>query len=183
MNKLGLARGEVHLRVSAILVLVLTTCLVAFDTQTKVVFLSIEKKATYKDLGALKILVYVTSAAAGYNFLQLCKHSTWPRKNFQGSYMCKAWISFLLDQMGAYMVFGANTAAVGAAMLAITGSESFQWIKVCDRFTRFCVQVGGALLCGYVASMLMAIVSTISAYNVFRMYSPKWLLRLKTTSM
>lgn len=52
--KLGMARGEVCLRVSAILVLVLTACLVALDTQTKVVFVSIEKKATYKDLNALK---------------------------------------------------------------------------------------------------------------------------------
>jgi len=49
-----MARGEVYLRVSAILVLVLTACLVALDTQTKVVFLSIEKKATCRDLNALK---------------------------------------------------------------------------------------------------------------------------------
>lgn len=52
--KLRMARGEVYLRVSAILVLVLTACLVALDTQTKVVFLSIEKKATCRDLNALK---------------------------------------------------------------------------------------------------------------------------------
>jgi hypothetical protein len=36
------------------LFLVSTACLVAFDTQTKVVFLMISKKATYKDLDALK---------------------------------------------------------------------------------------------------------------------------------
>lgn len=52
--KLGMARGEVCLRLSVILFLVLTTCLVAFDTQTKVVFLGIKKKATYNDLDALK---------------------------------------------------------------------------------------------------------------------------------
>lgn len=64
-------------------------------------------------------------------------------------------------------------------MLAITGSDAFQWLKVCDKFTRFCVQIGGALLCGYAASIIMALISTISAYQVFRMYSPKWFLRLK----
>jgi len=52
--KLGMARGEVYLRFSAILVLVLSACLVAFDTQTKVVLLGIQKKATYNDLHALK---------------------------------------------------------------------------------------------------------------------------------
>lgn len=49
-----MARGEVYLRVSAILVLVLTACLVAFDTETKVILLTIEKKATFKDVNALK---------------------------------------------------------------------------------------------------------------------------------
>ena len=49
-----MARGEVFLRVAAIVVLVLTACLVAFDTQTKVIVLTFEKKATYKDLNSLK---------------------------------------------------------------------------------------------------------------------------------
>lgn len=49
-----MAKGEVLLRVSAILFLVSTACIVAFDTETKVVILMIKKKATYKDLDALK---------------------------------------------------------------------------------------------------------------------------------
>ncbi|KAK7329813.1 hypothetical protein VNO77_23993 [Canavalia gladiata] len=178
--KLGMARGEVFLRVLAIVVLVVTACLVAFDTQTKVVILTIEKTATYKDMNALKILVYITSVAAGYNFLQLCKHSTCSKGNFQGSYIYMAWICFLLDQIAVYITFAANTAAFGASMLAVTGSEALQWLKVCDKFTRFCIQIGGALLCGYVASILMALISAISAYKVFRMYSPKWFMRLKS---
>ncbi|XP_027332970.1 CASP-like protein 2C1 [Abrus precatorius] len=178
--KLGMARGEVYLRVSAIVVLVLTTCLVAFDTQTKVVLLSIERKATYKDLNALKILVYITSAAAGYNTLQLCKPSTCSKENIKGSYICMGWICFLLDLMAVYITFAANTAAVGASVMAVTGSEALQWLKLCDKFTRFCHQIGGALLCGYVASILMALISTVSAYKVFSLYSPKWFLRLKS---
>lgn len=180
--KLGMARGEVYLRVSAIVVLVLTACLVAFDTQTKVLLLSIEKKATYKDLNALKISVYVTSVAAGYNLLQLCKHFPWFRGNFKGSYMCMAWMFFLLDQIAVYLVFGANTATLGASLLAVTGSEAFQWLKVCNKFTRFCIQIASAVLCGYAASIIMALISTISAYKVLSMYSPKWLLRLKSTT-
>ncbi|KAJ1433497.1 Casparian strip membrane protein [Sesbania bispinosa] len=171
-----MARGEVFLRVSTILVLILTACLVAFDTQTKVIILTIEKKATYKDLDALKILVYITSAAAGYNMLQLCKQyslSVCSKGNLKGSnYLCMAWISFLLDQIAVYLTFAANSTTFEAALLALTGSESLQWMKVCNRFTRFCIEIGGALLCGYVASILMALISTISAYKVFRMYSP-----------
>lgn len=50
-----------------------------------------------------RILLYVTSAAAGYNMLQLCKHSfsaCSTIRNFNDSYyMHMAWISFLLDQV------------------------------------------------------------------------------------
>ena len=51
-----------------------------------------------------RILVYVTSASAGYNLLLLCKHSIWSRKNFKGSYLCMAWICFLLDQVNYYFL-------------------------------------------------------------------------------
>ncbi|CAL5199344.1 unnamed protein product [Lathyrus oleraceus] len=171
-----IARGEVFLRVIAILLLVLTAFLVVFDTQTKVVFLTIEKKVTYKDVDVLKILLYVSSSAAGYNMLQLCKHSC----SSKGSYeMCMVWISLLLDQIAVYLTFATNTALFEAAIFAFTGSEAFQWLKVCNKFTRFCEQIAGAIFCCYVASILMAMISIISAYKVFRMYSPKRFLRLK----
>nr|AFK45577.1 unknown [Lotus japonicus] len=99
--ELGIAKAEACLRVTAILFLVLTTCLVAFDSETKVVILPIEKKATYKDMKALKISMWVTSAAAGYNMLMLFKNSlisACSGGNFNGSYLCMAWIYFLLDQ-------------------------------------------------------------------------------------
>ncbi|OIW18667.1 hypothetical protein TanjilG_13419 [Lupinus angustifolius] len=133
-------------------------------------------------MNALKILVYVTSAAAGYNMLQLFKYyvSAYSRGKFKGSYIYMAWISLLLDQMAVYITFAANSAALEGSVVAITGSETFQWMKVCNRFTRFCFQIGGAVLCGYVASILMALISIMSTYKVFRMYSPKWFLRLKS---
>jgi len=87
----------------------------------------------------------------------------------------------ICEQIAVYITFSTNTAAAGASLIAVKGSEAFQWVKVCDKFKRFCVQIGGAFLCGYVASILMALVSTISAYKVFRMYSPKGFLRLKRT--
>ncbi|KAI9126117.1 hypothetical protein K1719_003535 [Acacia pycnantha] len=177
------ARGEICLRVSAILVLVLTALLVAFDSQTKVI-LYLTKKATYHDLEALKILVSVTSAAAVFNLLQICKLiflvPAFSGGKSNGHYLLYlAWLCFLLDQVGMYVTFGVNTAAVEAAMIALNGVKATLWMKVCDRFTRFCVQMGVALLCGYVASLIMAIISCVSAYNLFRLYSSSSFLRLK----
>nr|CAD1831986.1 unnamed protein product [Ananas comosus var. bracteatus] len=50
------------------------------------------------------------------------------------------------------------------------GVGSFQWSKVCNIYTRFCVQVGGSLICGIAASLAMAVVSSLSAYRLFRLY-------------
>lgn len=82
-------------------------------------------------------------------------------------------------QAAAYTVFGATAAAVQGSTIAITGEKSFQWMKLCNRFTRFCFQIGGALICGYVAAVLMAITASISAYSLFQFYSPKRFLMLK----
>ena len=49
-----IARRDVCLRLSAVLVLVTTACLVGFDKQTKLVLDIFEKEATFRDAEALK---------------------------------------------------------------------------------------------------------------------------------
>ncbi|KAB1204225.1 hypothetical protein CJ030_MR8G028306 [Morella rubra] len=177
--EVGLVEMSVFLRICAILFLVLTASLLGSDAQTKLVFY-LERKATFRDLDALIILVYVESGAACYYLLQVCKSpfSAWFEGNLKWpSPICLAWVCFLLDQ--AYITFAANSAALESSLFAVTGEKEFQWMKLCNRFTRFCIQIGGALLCGYVASFLMAVISFLSAFNLFRNYSPKRFLSLK----
>ncbi|ONI27458.1 hypothetical protein PRUPE_1G088100 [Prunus persica] len=178
--KHGTAKTEAFLRLCAVLVLVLTACLVGFDSQTKYLIF-IYRKATFRDLKSLSVLVYVVSVAAGYNLLQLgkCSKSAWCKENLKGSNIYVAWLCFLLDQVAVYVTFGANSAALEASVLAIKGAQDFQWMKLCNKYTRFCFQIGGALACGYVACILMAWISLISAFNLFRLYSPKQFLLLK----
>lgn len=69
-----------------------------------------------------------------------------------------------------YVLFSATMAALQGSLIAVTGVGSFQWSKVCNIYTRFCVQVGGSLICGIAASLAMAVVSSLSAYRLFRLY-------------
>ncbi|KAH8482007.1 hypothetical protein Peur_068403 [Populus x canadensis] len=179
---LEIAKIEAILRGIAILLLVSTACLVGLDSQTKFVIVY-EKEVTYKDLHALVVLVYVDAVAAAYNLLQLCRCSVsaLSQGNFKGSYRYLSWACFVLDQLAAYTTFAAHSAALQHSVLVITGAKVFQWMKWCNRFTRFCFQIGGALTCGYIASVLMVMISFISAFNLFRLYSPKHFLRLKGT--
>ncbi|KAK4746579.1 hypothetical protein SAY87_025616 [Trapa incisa] len=181
---MGASTGKVEalFRACVVVILVLTACLVWTNAQTKVIMYTFTKKATYKDLTALEYLVYIDVAVAAYSLLQLsrCSISSWFCKTVI-TYEQKnlAWACFLLDQVVAYVAFSANTAAVQAALLAVTGSEALQWMKLCNRFTRFCFQIGGSLFCGYVACFLLVAISCISAFNLFRLYSPTKFMQLK----
>ncbi|CAM8897390.1 unnamed protein product [Rhodiola kirilowii] len=170
-------------RILAILVLVLTACLVSLDTQTKLVFNILEKKATFKDLDALFVLVHVVSVAAGHHLLQLgLKFITANRLKESSKtslYLYLKWFCFVFDQVMVYLVFATWSAALQASMLAVTGSESLQWMKVCNIFTRFCYQISGGLVCGFFAWFIMAIVSSISAFSLFCLYSPHHFMLLK----
>ncbi|KAF8392910.1 hypothetical protein HHK36_021150 [Tetracentron sinense] len=179
--KSGILKAEGFLRFFSLGLLALTACLVGLDAQTKEIFFSLERKATFRDLNALLALVYVDSIAAGYNLLQLskCFFISGFNGNPTGSYKNLAWVFFFLDQMAAYVCFAANLAATQASLLAVTGASQFQWMKICNRYTRFCIQIGGALLCGLIASLVMAVISSISAFNLFRLYSSKQFLVLK----
>lgn len=85
----------------------------------------------------------------------------------------------LPQQMVAYLSLATTAAATEASFLAVTGANTFQWSKLCTKFTRFCHQIGGGLLCAITASLLMAAIASISAFYLFRLYSPKRFFSLK----
>ncbi|XP_051150966.1 CASP-like protein 2C1 [Andrographis paniculata] len=172
---------ESILRVFAAIVFVITACLVGFDRQTKLLFGVLTRTATFRDLNALYAVVWIDSVAAAYNVMQVLRSYLLPVSMESPSYTHRyfAWGIYFLDQIIAYIVFAGNTAAMQGSMLAVTGEKSFGWMKVCDKFTRFCAQIGGGLFCGYIAAATMAVISSISAYSLFRIYSSKYLLVLK----
>ncbi|XP_015080768.1 CASP-like protein 2C1 [Solanum pennellii] len=179
---MDIVRVEFLLRLFAIILLVLTACLVGFDSQTKLVFLTVHIKANFKYLDALSVLVWIDAAAAIYNVLQLlrCFFITTSKVDIKQISHKNYWFFFLLDQVVVYIVFAANSAAIEASAIALIGIKSLQWMKICNRFTRFCIQIGAALILGYIAVLILFLVSSISAFQLFRLYSPKHFLKLKT---
>ncbi|XP_042488805.1 CASP-like protein 2C1 [Macadamia integrifolia] len=176
----GILKAEGSLRFFALVFLVLTACLVRLDTQTKFIIIS-ERKATYKDMKAFVIFVTVEFAAAGFHLLQLSKCLIIASVGGKTTGSCPnlAWLSFFLDQIVTYVSFGTFSAATQASVLAIIGESQLEWTKLCDRYTRFCYQIGGALFCGLVSLVVMAVITSISSFNLFRLYSHKRFLILK----
>ncbi|XP_061994583.1 CASP-like protein 2C1 [Rosa rugosa] len=183
--KYHMENTEAFLRLSSVILLVLTALLVGLDHQTKFVFFTY-RKASFDQVNALLVLVYVDAVVAGYNLVRLfgkCSMSAGlVKQNPQGSSVYLAWLSLLLDQIAVYVAFGANSAAFQASLIALTGISEFQWMKLCNKYSRFCFQMGGALSCGYLACLLLIFISFITAFNLFRLYSPKKLFLLKSIS-
>ncbi|GJT14497.1 RNA-directed DNA polymerase, eukaryota, reverse transcriptase zinc-binding domain protein [Tanacetum coccineum] len=72
-----------------------------FDTQTSLIFPSFSRTASFKDLNALVVLVYMDIAAAGYNMIQLIIRgvlSSNLKPDIEGSYKHLAWLTLLFDQ-------------------------------------------------------------------------------------
>lgn len=149
----------------------LSALLMAYDSQTEEVFFQ-QREATAKQLSALWVLVIVASITAGFQLLQICKCllCVWLAKNPCGSNKTGAWICFFLDQAATYATFTATAAAGQAASVALLGVGHMQWSKLCNVYHRFCEQAGGSILCGLVASLAMAVVSSVSAYQLFQLY-------------
>ncbi|KAE8682702.1 CASP-like protein XL3 [Hibiscus syriacus] len=179
----GIQKMEALLRLTALSMLVLTAFLVGFDSQRNVVFY-IEKKASFQDLRALVGLVYIDSLAAAYNLLQLScsSFSAWCKGRSLQSCTYVAWLRFVLDQAAVYVVFAGHLAATEHSLLVVTGEENFQWVKWCNKYTQFCFQIGGSLLCGFVSSVAMIFIASISAFNLFRLYFPTNFMHLKPKS-
>ncbi|BAF20165.1 cASP-like protein 2C1 [Oryza sativa Japonica Group] len=162
----GLLRGACALLAAA------AALLVGLNTQTETV-LFIRKKATVKDVQALWVLAMAAAAAAGYHLLQLLRCFYLSR--FADGKPCRhrraiAWLCFLLDKGCAYITFATTVAAAQACVVALYGTHALQWTKLCNIYTRFCEQVAGSLVCAMLAAVGTALLSVVSARNLFRLY-------------
>ncbi|XP_010545424.1 PREDICTED: CASP-like protein 2C1 [Tarenaya hassleriana] len=180
MRMRHLTTAEAAVRLSVALILLLTACLIGFDSQTRIIAYY-HKKVTFRVLKSLEIGMYIDAAAAAYNLLQL--GYLWFRvkqqKDSKSVYV--PWLCYILDQTAAYAVYAGTCAAAENSLLVVRGSKELQWMEWCSKYTRFCFQVGGAVVCSFLAAALMTLLSALSAFRLFRLYSPSRFLLLKST--
>lgn len=175
-------KTEALLRLLALCTLVLAAVLMATDTQTVMFMGVIPKKATFKYSKIYVFSMYLYTIGAAYSLAQLVrcllslvKGSHKVLHELTWSFHFLKWIYFLVDQTAVYMLFAISCASLQFSMFAKTGEEEFEWLKVCNKYKRFCFQLGGSIVCGLLATILLALISGISTFNLFRWYSPNFL--------
>ncbi|XP_072993388.1 CASP-like protein 2C1 [Typha latifolia] len=164
-------KAESLLRGLSLVLAAIAALLMGLNQQTKTVFFE-PKKATVNDIEAFRVFTGVLAIAAGYHLLQLSKCLAFQFLTESPCWCNKlvAWLCFLIDQVITYAAFVAAMAALQASTTALFGIGHLQWAKLCNIYTRFCVQVGASLVCALAATLTMAAVSAISAHRLFRLY-------------
>ena len=69
-----------------------------------------------------------------------------------------------------YALFATSLAAAQGSLVGLTGVKALQWEKLCNIYTKFCVQAAIGVVIGALGSIVMAVVSSLSAYHLFRLY-------------
>ncbi|KAH0449683.1 hypothetical protein IEQ34_020375 [Dendrobium chrysotoxum] len=161
--------SELAMRLAALGFAVTASALVGSDRQVRM-FFSLEKRAKFTDLKVLVFLVAANGISAGYNLLQLVRCFVGMMKGGVSFGKGFAFVVFSCDQIMAYVTLSAMAAAAQAAVLALLGQPELQWMKICDLYSRFCIQAGEGIACAFIACSVMIIISCISAFNFFRLY-------------
>ncbi|KAL4182134.1 hypothetical protein AMTRI_Chr12g274440 [Amborella trichopoda] len=170
-----LKRSEALLRLLAVMFAVATAVVVATNRETE--YMIIQKRATMKDLNCLEVLVMVESIAAGYQMVQLLKCIL----SWNSTSCCTrlAWLTLSFDQVVVYGCLGAVAAAIQGSYFAKFGARELQWSKLCNIYQRFCLHITYSLITGLCSALAMAVVSAMSAFNLFSHFSPTRPLSLK----
>ncbi|GMH15754.1 hypothetical protein Nepgr_017595 [Nepenthes gracilis] len=148
---------------------VLAAALVGSDSQVKVIF-TIQKKAKFTDMKALVFLVIANGIAAAYSLLQLLRCIVSISKGTVLFNKLLALIIFSGDQVVAYLTLSAVAAAAQSSVYAKLGQTELQWMKVCEFYGKLCGQVAEGIASAVAVGVCTAVVSVISAYNLFRLY-------------
>ncbi|XP_042386065.1 CASP-like protein 2B1 [Zingiber officinale] len=163
--------AELFLRCAITLFGVLTAALIGSNTQTRD-FFSQEKKAEFTDMKALVFLVATSGAVAGYSLIHgvRCAWSMVVKGSAVLLNKPLAWAIFSLDQAVAYLTLAAVSAAVQGSALGKFGQPELQWMKICDLYAKFCKRGEEGLVCAVLVCLCVVTVSSISAFNLFRLY-------------
>ncbi|KAL3625010.1 hypothetical protein CASFOL_031678 [Castilleja foliolosa] len=148
---------------------ILTSVLVATDTQVKEIF-TIRKTAKFTNMKALVFLVATNGLVAAYSLAQVlrCVMSM-----FKGIVLLNkplAWAIFSGDQVMAYLTVAAVGAAAQSAVFAKFGQTQLEWMQICNMYGKFCNQVGEGIASGLLVSLSMVVLSAISGFSLFRLY-------------
>nr|P0DH84.1 RecName: Full=CASP-like protein 2U1; Short=AcCASPL2U1 [Adiantum capillus-veneris] len=138
----------------------------------------IAQTVKYSDTSGFIYLVYINILVAAYGlivFVSLIPSAL--GKSCSGK--CSRWTIFVLDQVFAYVLLSAVSAATEVLYLADKGMSKTQWEALCPTYGFFCHMVSASVAIGSVAVVLLAVLSVSSAQSLFHNFYTRALYTTK----
>ncbi|KAK9150109.1 hypothetical protein Syun_008418 [Stephania yunnanensis] len=110
---------------------------------------------TYSDTPAFKYFMIVNAAVSVYSLLILFL----PPKS-------QLWrLIVALDVIIAMVLISGNSAALAVAYVGKKGNSSAGWLPICGQFPKFCNQVTGALVAGFIGALVYLVLILNSIHD------------------
>lgn len=160
---------ELLLRLGVCVLGLLAVTLIVTDSQVRE-FFTMRKKAKFTSMKSLVFLVTANVVAAAYSVVQGARCIVCMVKGNVMFNKRMAWAIFSTDQVMAYLTVAAVSVLMQSSVFGKTGMPTWQWMQLCNLYSRYCNQAGEGLASAIIASLGMVVVSGISAFSLFRLY-------------
>ncbi|XP_020254316.1 CASP-like protein 1D1 [Asparagus officinalis] len=74
----------------------------------------------------------------------------------------------IFDTLMAGIVAASTGAAGGVAYIGLKGNDHVNWMKICDKFGKYCRHVGSSIGLSLVASVVLVLLVILSSYSLYR---------------
>lgn len=74
----------------------------------------------------------------------------------------------LFDALMAGIMASAMGSAAGVAYIGVKGNVHVNWMKICDKFGKYCRYVGSSVALSLAASVVLVLLVVISSYSMYR---------------
>lgn len=125
--------------------------------------------AKYHYSPAFIYFVVVNAVACGYTALSLIPSVAGKLAARSGAYPnTSAFLLAVSDLVMVALVSSGASAAAAIAYVGLKGNHHTQWLKICNKFDRFCDHTAGAIVISFVGDLIFMVLTIMSIYSMYR---------------
>ncbi|XP_010542892.1 PREDICTED: CASP-like protein 1C1 [Tarenaya hassleriana] len=155
MVKLTKRIGSVVLRLAA-LCASLGAVVTMVTSHQRASFFAVSLEAKYTDMPSFKYFVIANAVVSVYSFMVLFL----PKESLLWKF------AVVMDLVSSMLLTSSLSAALAVAEVGKRGNANAGWLPICGQVAKFCGQITGALVAGFVALILYLLLLIFSLHSV-----------------
>ncbi|KAK8499884.1 hypothetical protein V6N13_060943 [Hibiscus sabdariffa] len=150
---------QIFFRIAATGTTLAAACVI-FNAKQTVDVMGMSFDAKYSYSSAFKFFAFANAVACGFTFLSLVIVMFFSRHGLNAFIY---FIFFLQDLLMMSLVLSGVVAGTAIGLIGRDGNIKTGWLKICNRFEKYCNQVTTSLVLSYVAMICLLVLTITSA--------------------